>query len=87
MTEKIEVNGDGPARDLPGLVDAPNEKGEAGDVTWNFEKFLVDGDGAWSPGSARRSQPDDPRLVAAIEDRWPDGVPDGPGCAGVGFTG
>jgi glutathione peroxidase len=67
MTEKIEVNGDDRHEIYRALVDTPNEKGEAGDVTWNFEKFLVDGSGAvvarFSPGVV----PDDPAVVGAIE--------------------
>ena len=67
MTEKIEVNGDERHEIYQALVEAPNEKGEAGDVTWNFEKFLVDGSGSvvarFSPGVV----PDDPTVIGAIE--------------------
>jgi glutathione peroxidase len=67
MTEKIDVNGDGRHEIYRALVEAPNEQGAAGDVTWNFEKFLVDGDGSvvarFSPGVV----PEDPQLVEAIE--------------------
>lgn len=67
MTEKIEVNGDDRHEIYRGLVDTPNEKGETGDVQWNFEKFLVDGSGSvvarFSPGVV----PEDPTLVSAIE--------------------
>src|SRR4051812_28008243 len=66
MTEKIEVNGEGRHEIYRALVQTPDENGQAGDVTWNFEKFLVDADGAvvarFSPGV----EPDDPRLVAAV---------------------
>jgi len=67
MTEKIEVNGDARHEIYQSLVQTPNESGDAGDVTWNFEKFLVDGSGAvvarFSPGVV----PEDPALVGAIE--------------------
>jgi len=67
MTEKIEVNGDGRHPIYTGLVETPNEKGEAGDVTWNFEKFLVDAQGnvvaRFSPGVV----PEDPQLVQAVQ--------------------
>jgi glutathione peroxidase len=67
MTEKIDVNGDERHEIYRALVDAPNENGDAGDVTWNFEKFLVDGSGSvvarFSPGVV----PDDPQVVSAIE--------------------
>lgn len=43
MFHKIEVNGDGAAPLYTWLKEqAP---GDATDITWNFEKFLVDGDG------------------------------------------
>jgi glutathione peroxidase len=66
MFEKIAVNG--PERhplytELTAVADA---NGEAGDIQWNFEKFVVSKD-----GSVRRfrpkTKPDDPELVAAIE--------------------
>ena len=67
LTEKIEVNGPGRHPIYEELVQAPNEKGESGDITWNFEKFLVDGAGRvvarFSPGTT----PDDPAVVAAVE--------------------
>ncbi|GAA1779744.1 glutathione peroxidase [Nocardioides hankookensis] len=67
MTEKIEVNGDDRHEIYRGLVETPNEKGETGDVQWNFEKFLVDGSGSvvarFSPGVV----PEDPSIVSAIE--------------------
>jgi len=67
MTEKIEVNGESRHPIYAGLVETPNEKGEAGDITWNFEKFLVDAQGSvvarFSPGVV----PEDPQLVAAVQ--------------------
>ncbi|MGB0099465.1 MAG: glutathione peroxidase [Nocardioides sp.] len=67
MTEKIEVNGANRHPIYRDLVETPNEKGEAGDVTWNFEKFLLDGSGQvvarFSPGV----EPQDPALVSAVE--------------------
>ena len=67
MTEKIDVNGDDRHPVYAALVDAPDEGGRRGDVQWNFEKLLVDGSGTvvarFSPGV----EPDDDRLVAAVE--------------------
>lgn len=67
MTEKVEVNGEDRHELYAALVGTPNEKGEAGDVTWNFEKFLVAADGKviarFSPGVV----PDDPRVVDAVQ--------------------
>jgi glutathione peroxidase len=66
LTEKIEVNGDGRHRLYAELTAVSDDAGEAGDVQWNFEKFLVGAD-----GSVRRFRPtvdpEDGALVAAIE--------------------
>jgi glutathione peroxidase len=67
MTEKIEVNGAGRHPLYERLVTTPNEKGEPGDITWNFEKFLVDGSGAVVARFTPGTQPDDAAVVAAIE--------------------
>ena len=67
MTEKIDVNGDSRHEIYQQLVTTPNEQGEAGDVTWNFEKFLIAADGSvvarFSPGVV----PEDPTLVDAVK--------------------
>jgi glutathione peroxidase len=67
MTEKIDVNGEDRHELYAGLVGTPDELGNAGDVTWNFEKFLVAVDGTvvarFSPGV----EPEDPRLVDAVK--------------------
>src|SRR6185436_5610572 len=67
MTEKIDVNGDDRHEIYRSLVEQPNEKGEAGDVTWNFEKFLVDAQGEVVARFRPKVLPDDPRLVQAIQ--------------------
>ncbi|GAW51048.1 MULTISPECIES: glutathione peroxidase [unclassified Nocardioides] len=67
MTEKIEVNGDDRHEIYRALVDTPNEKGEDGDVTWNFEKFLIDGQGNVVARFSPRVEPEDPALVAAVQ--------------------
>ncbi len=67
MTEKIEVNGEERHEIYRTLVQAPNEKGQAGDVTWNFEKFLIDAQGQVVARFRPKVQPDDPRLVAAVQ--------------------
>ena len=67
MSEKVEVNGEGRHEIYRELAATPNEKGETGDVQWNFEKFLIAADGTvvarFSPGI----EPQDPTLVGAIE--------------------
>ncbi|MCW2773171.1 MAG: glutathione peroxidase [Nocardioides sp.] len=67
MTEKIEVNGDDRHEIYRALVETPNEKGEDGDVTWNFEKFLVDAQGNVVARFSPRVVPEDPTLVAAVQ--------------------
>jgi glutathione peroxidase len=67
MTDKIEVNGDDRHEIYRTLVQTPNEQGEAGDITWNFEKFLIDADGLVAARFSPRVEPDDPALVGAIE--------------------
>jgi len=67
VTEKIEVNGADRHPLYDALVGTPDEQGRAGDITWNFEKFLLAADGTvvarYSPGVA----PDDPRIVSGVE--------------------
>ncbi len=59
MFSKIEVNGDG-ACDLYTFLKAaqPREDGQ-GDISWNFEKFLVDGDGQVVARFAPPTSPED----------------------------
>ena len=53
MFSKIEVNGPGEAELYTMLKAAQPGDGDNPDITWNFEKFLVDGDGdvvkRWAP--------------------------------------
>jgi glutathione peroxidase len=45
MFHKIEVNGDGAAPLYKWLKEAQPGDGESAEITWNFEKFLVDKSG------------------------------------------
>ena len=45
MFSKIDVNGDDEAPLYTLLKAAQPGDGDSSDITWNFEKFLVDGDG------------------------------------------
>jgi glutathione peroxidase len=67
MTEKIEVNGEERHPIYADLVGTPNESGKAGDVTWNFEKFLVAADGTVVARFSPQVEPEDPRLVDAVK--------------------
>jgi glutathione peroxidase len=67
MTEKIEVNGEGRHPLYAELTGTPNEQGEAGDVQWNFEKFLLAADGTVLSRFSPRVEPQDPVITSAIE--------------------
>jgi glutathione peroxidase len=69
MFAKIEVNGPGRHPVYTELTATPDAEGEAGDIQWNFEKFLVDGDGSVVARFRPRTEPDNEELVAAIEAR------------------
>jgi glutathione peroxidase len=45
MFHKIEVNGDGAAPLYKWLKEQQPGDGDSAEITWNFEKFLVDGAG------------------------------------------
>src|ERR1700677_1651732 len=45
MFEKVEVNGGGRHPVYEELVAFPDADGDAGDIQWNFEKFLVSPEG------------------------------------------
>ena len=67
MTEKVEVNGPNRHAVYAELCLTPVAGGRPGDISWNFEKFVVDADGTpyarFEPGTL----PDDPQVIEAIE--------------------
>jgi glutathione peroxidase len=67
MSDKIDVNG--PSRDpiYEQLTSVADETGQAGDITWNFEKFLVASDGTVVARFGPRTEPDAPEVRAAID--------------------
>jgi glutathione peroxidase len=69
--EKIEVNGPGRHPIYTELTAVPDADGEAGDIQWNFEKFLVGPDGTVLGRFRPRTGPEDPAIIAAIEDSLP----------------
>ena len=71
MFEKIEVNGEGRHPLYQALTQTPDQEGKAGDVAWNFEKFLVSPDGEVVARFRPLVAPDDPAIVAAIEANLP----------------
>lgn len=67
MTEKIDVNGDGRHPLYAALTQSADADGQAGDVQWNFEKFLIDADGTVAHRFRPATTPDDPAVVSAID--------------------
>ncbi|MEU9884104.1 glutathione peroxidase [Sphaerisporangium sp. NPDC051011] len=67
LLEKAEVNGENRHPLYAELVEAPDAEGEAGDIQWNFEKFLVDREGAVVARFRPRTEPEDPAVTGAIE--------------------
>lgn len=66
MAAKVEVNGDGRDAIYDVLTQTPDAEGAAGDIQWNFEKFVVGADGRVLGRFRPPVEPDDPELVACI---------------------
>lgn len=71
LAAKVDVNG--PDRhplyaELTGVADAA---GEAGDVQWNFEKFLISPEGEVVGRFRPKVEPTSPEVTEAIEDVLP----------------
>ena len=71
LTEKVDVNGDERHPLYDELTQVPDADGKDGDITWNFEKFLV------APGGEKvirfrpQVEPEDPAITGAIEEMLP----------------
>jgi len=71
MTEKIDVNGDDRHPVYEILTAAADNEGKAGDIQWNFEKFLVSPEGDVVSRFRPATEPKAPEVVAAIEEQLP----------------
>jgi glutathione peroxidase len=71
MFEKIEVNGADRHPIYNELTATADAEGQAGDIQWNFEKFLVGPDGAVIARFRPMTAPDAPELIEAIEAHLP----------------
>lgn len=71
MLAKTDVNGDGRHPMYEWLTEYPDSDGIAGDVKWNFEKFLISAKGDIVGRFRSKVTPEDPDLVAAIEAELP----------------
>ena len=64
---KLDVKGDGQHPLYSLLSETPDDSGKAGNVSWNFEKFLVGRDGHVVRRFRSKVTPEDPRIVEAVE--------------------
>jgi glutathione peroxidase len=71
MTEKVEVNGPAAHPLFRQLTAVPDVDGKDGEVAWNFEKWLLSGQGEVVARFRPRTEPDTPEVRAAIESVLP----------------
>ena len=67
LMEKIDVNGEERHPIYAELTDKEDAEGKAGDITWNFEKFLVSPKGDIVARYRPQVEPEDATVVADIE--------------------
>ncbi|MFF2148809.1 glutathione peroxidase [Kitasatospora sp. NPDC058190] len=67
LFEKIDVNGADRHPLYQRLTEVADAEGQAGDVGWNFEKFLISPDGTVVARLRPRVEPESDELIAAIE--------------------
>ena len=68
MFSKVVVKGEGQCPLYKYLTSKDTDPKFAGDITWNFEKFLIGRHGEIVARFAPRVKPDAPEVVKAIED-------------------
>jgi glutathione peroxidase len=67
ITEKVDVNGQKRHPLYQQLTDTPDADGNAGDIQWNFEKFLVAPDGEVVGRFRPPVDPESAEVTSAIE--------------------
>lgn len=67
MFEKIEVNGENRHPLYAELTAVADAEGNAGDIQWNFEKFLIDANGAIVARFRPMTEPEDAKITSGIE--------------------
>lgn len=67
MFAKISVKGEGLHPLYQFLTGESTDPKFAGEITWNFEKFLVGRDGQIVGRFSPKTKPDDPAVISAIE--------------------
>jgi glutathione peroxidase len=73
VLDKTEVNGAGRSPLFEQLTRVADAAGEAGDVQWNFEKWLVSAEGEPVARFRPRTEPDSPEVVEAVRRLLPPG--------------
>ncbi len=71
LTQKVDVNGPQRHPLYAELVHVPDAEGYTGDIRWNFEKFLIAPSGEVVARFDPRTEPEDERVVSAIESNLP----------------
>jgi glutathione peroxidase len=71
ITEKIEVNGEHRHPIYGALTAIADATGRSGDIQWNFEKFVISADGTKVTRFSPKTKPDDPSVIAAVEQALP----------------
>lgn len=71
LLSRLEVNGEGAHPLYRQLTQVADAAGEAGDVQWNFEKFLISSGGEVLARIRPRTEPQDPEVVSLIEANLP----------------
>jgi len=71
MTEKLEVNGRHQHPLYQRLTATPDADGDAGEVEWNFEKFLISPAGEVIARFRPQVEPEDDRVTRAIDSALP----------------
>jgi glutathione peroxidase len=71
LLAKTDVNGPGRHPLYAELTRVADDSGEAGDVQWNFEKFLLAPGGEVVRRFRPRTVPDAPEVISAIEEVVP----------------
>ena len=67
MLAKTEVNGEGRSPLFEALTAAPDAEGAAGDVQWNFEKWLLSPQGEVVARFRPLVDPSDPAIASAVD--------------------
>jgi glutathione peroxidase len=67
LLEKTDVKGEDQHPLYGTLVETPDADGTAGEIQWNFEKFLIDRDGKVAGRFRPRTEPDSAAVITAIE--------------------